>query len=711
MRFSIKNLLLVAAATTFAFASCEKVVDNPDPDDVIKNETVIIDASTDYPIPCPKTPFDMYEEQYVASDDGVSVKVIATENRNFIFECRPGANVKSYRLDVYPLSILYNIILEAGGVGKSKAEVEEIIRAKLFATDGSGGYSFSQESLGDEYLSKEFDWMNSNYRQVRIVPDCDYIIAACGCYDEDCTLNDSGEMCLVFVRTTAEPLKGNPSVEIEVKTGYTAFAVSHTLNNDAAGIYYFATVTFMVDEYVDVFGERAYRDYMRSYYIGDAVLKDDVDNLTYSTSFDHPDPTVSNTATAVAVDENGTPSPYFSRVDFTLKTVPAENEPASGSITLTNYISASYAEFVTTLDENCQAMFYRVIPESEAQELMAATDEKKNDYIFELAQEGYGVKNIHFSFDEKNGIATGSSYSSTEFDFGFSPSTQYRVVFVCRNYYQKLSELKFSDMFTTKPLVKDNPSANKSSIKLTFADVTVNSVKFEFTYDPENTAIFRFAFVPDNLVGNKDRDYMLNNVLLNFAEQSDYILNTWWRSASGYDSYTMAGLNPDTQYNVAYMAEDMDGVLGEVLYSSVTTKAPQVGPNPQVEILPEWNAETKTWKTTFKVVQDVERFLYCVQSEDDKANVGDLTKLGSNRYTAKEFDTMWRSFVSQYGLSTNSLSTAVENANDVAKIQVALVFAIGRKDNGDECYFYDYAILTADGQVKKLKDYYPNYVE
>ena len=40
---------------------------------------------------------------------------------------------------------------------------------------------------------------------------------------------------------------------------------------------------------------------------------------------------------------------------------------------------------------------------------------------------------------------------------------------------------------------------------------------------------------------------------------------------------------------------------------------------------------------------------------------------------------------------------------------VLLVFAIGRNDSGEECYFFDYVILTSDGQVKKLKDYYPDY--
>ncbi|MGN1210169.1 MAG: hypothetical protein ACI4TM_00670 [Candidatus Cryptobacteroides sp.] len=718
MKFSFRTLMIAAASAMFVF-SC--TVDKNDKDnsgqggnednDSDKQETVIIDADTDYPIPCPRTPFDIYEEEYKASDDGVSVKLISTEDRNFVFECRPGANVMSYRLDVYPLSILYNILIEAGAVDKTKKEVEEVIREKLFATDGSGGYSFSKSSLGDEYECKEFDWMNSNYRQVRIVPDCDYVIAVCGCYDEDCTLNDSGEMGLVFVRTTSQPLQGSPSVDVQVRTGYKSFVVTHNLNTDAAGIYYFATVAYMIDEYIDVFGERAYRDYMRSYYIGDAVMKGDEENLQYSMSFQNPDPTLINAATAVAIDENGTPAKYFSRVNFNLKAVPEDNQAADGSVEMTKYISATYAEFVNNLDPNCQTMYYRLVTDSEAQSLMAATEAERKAYALGLAEEGYGLNNKYFSFDEASGMPTGTSYSETNFDFGLSPATDYRVVFVCKNFYQVLSDLKFSEIFTTKPLERNNPSANKSDLKLKFSNVTVNSAKFEFEYDAENTAIYRFAFVPESLFGSTDRDYMLNNVLLNFAEQSDYILNTWWREQSGYDSYTLAGLDPNTSYYVAYVAEDMDGVLGEIRYASFTTIAPQVGPNPEVEITPVWDAETKTWKVNYNVVKDAERFLYTVQSEDDKANVGDLTKLGTSRYSAQELDIMWRDFVANYGLSTNSLSTSVDSSADKGKILVALVWAVGREENGDEVYSYNYAILTPDGQVKKLKDYYPNFAE
>lgn len=380
------------------------------------------------------------------------------------------------------------------------------------------------------------------------------------------------------------------------------------------------------------------------------------------------------------------------------------DEPSTdeeSSIILTDHISATYAEFVTTLDKNCQAMFYSVISEAEAQVLMATTDDKKSNYIYKLAQEGFGIVNKNFSFDEQKGIATGSSYSSTEFELYLSPSSQYRVVFICRDYYRKLSGLKFSDMFTTKTLVKDNPSANKSAINLKFSEENVSSVKFEFTYDPENTSVFHFAFIPDDLVGNADRDYMLNSVLLNNGGQ--IIANTWWRNASGYDSYRMEGLDFSTQYNIAYVAEDMDGILSEVLYSSFITLSPQVGPNPEVEITPKWNDEENSWEINLKIVQDVERFYFSYHNSDDL--VGNLTELGSNKYSGEYFRNMWE-YASHDGfIRFESTIEFVYDCNPA----VLLVFAIGRNDSGEECYFFDYVILTSDGQVKKLKDYYPDY--
>ncbi|MBR0337045.1 MAG: hypothetical protein IIX22_01350 [Ruminococcus sp.] len=50
----------------------------------------------------------IYDREVVASEDGVSVEVTDLTETNFTFVCRPGENVASYRVDVYPLAILYN---------------------------------------------------------------------------------------------------------------------------------------------------------------------------------------------------------------------------------------------------------------------------------------------------------------------------------------------------------------------------------------------------------------------------------------------------------------------------------------------------------------------------------------------------------------------------------------------------------------------------
>ncbi|MBQ3253975.1 MAG: hypothetical protein IJA65_05400, partial [Acholeplasmatales bacterium] len=45
-----------------------------------------------------------------ADADGVSVAIKSVDASNVVFECRPGANVASYWVDVIPLSLLYNTL-------------------------------------------------------------------------------------------------------------------------------------------------------------------------------------------------------------------------------------------------------------------------------------------------------------------------------------------------------------------------------------------------------------------------------------------------------------------------------------------------------------------------------------------------------------------------------------------------------------------------
>jgi hypothetical protein len=51
------------------------------------------------------------------SDVGVTIEVKKVEDKNFVFELRPGAMVQSFVMDVYPLSQLYNNLLNDYNAG------------------------------------------------------------------------------------------------------------------------------------------------------------------------------------------------------------------------------------------------------------------------------------------------------------------------------------------------------------------------------------------------------------------------------------------------------------------------------------------------------------------------------------------------------------------------------------------------------------------
>ena len=130
----ISMMALMAAASFNIFWACDE---EPQPE---QYDTVgdVIEIAGEYPVPHPEIPMTIFNMDVKSSPDGVSVEVIDVTETNFKFVCRPGENVASYRVDVYPLAILYNYMLEEGGVGASAQKVEKIIVSHLFNTSGSG---------------------------------------------------------------------------------------------------------------------------------------------------------------------------------------------------------------------------------------------------------------------------------------------------------------------------------------------------------------------------------------------------------------------------------------------------------------------------------------------------------------------------------------------------------------------------------------------
>lgn len=701
----------------------EPIVDTPIEvvDSLSKPDTIYI--SGEYPVPHPDIPIRLYDTKCIASDAGVSVEVFDITDNNFKFTLRPGKDVASYKLDVYPLSVLYNYMIDEGGLGADERTVERIILSHLFNAEGAGGYAFTPKDLGEDYAEYTIDWGNSMYAQVTPVPDAQYLIVVAGCYDESASESAMTDLTIVYVKTTSKELVGNPMVEIDVNAQYKGAIINHIPNADCAGIYYFGTNQDMLDPYVDAFGDRMLRDLMRHWYVPNVPIPvDNPDNLWYQIGpWDNPDPTLMITTVAFGVDANGTPGKTMQRVDFHLKEIPEDADVAMMKYELDEtQLAATYAELKIQIEKECRSSFHLTMKVdgtnsdghlNPARYYMEGDDAVKAELATFIALYGYGTANSNFAFDEEEG-AIGQGFTGKWVEYNLEPDTEYVIAYCGKNAYGDVSEIHFSEPFRTKPLVTDRPEDNLSNCVMSYTDVSTTAITVNFDYDPANTAVIRFICVK---YGSMDQDYSAPKDDASQAEWAKFFekmngspfLNIWPRSNSGHDHYTLVGMDPGIQIKYAYCAEDMNGVLSEVKIASVNTKDLQPGPDPEVAISPVWDPDSQTWTVEFSMVKDCSKFKYTLSNDDNNMY---LYRLGTSDMRAYEFYDYWDSFVGEYGLETNYESTTM--VSDPGRDHVALAVGWGVDENGAEVIskLY-YVILTKDGQMKKISDYYPNYTE
>ena len=87
-------------------------------------------------VPDNPTPIQWDEMEAKAGERGVGIKVTNLSENDFSFELTPGANVQSYRMDVYPVSRMYNYLLEEGGKGADADKIEELVLAAIYNSQG-----------------------------------------------------------------------------------------------------------------------------------------------------------------------------------------------------------------------------------------------------------------------------------------------------------------------------------------------------------------------------------------------------------------------------------------------------------------------------------------------------------------------------------------------------------------------------------------------
>lgn len=738
-------LAAVLASAVFNVFSCQKpqpvVPDEPDDEFVSDADTILIDG--EYPVPHPEIPLKIYNQGVVATADGVSVEVTEITETNFKFICRPGDNVASYRIDVYPLAILYNYMLEEGGMGVSEQEAEQVVISHLFNTSGSGGFSIDEGTIGEDYFEMEYDWANTSYAQQKIVPGCQYIIAVGACYDGSASEATLTDLKLVYLETPKKELVGSPWVDIAVRTTYVGAEIRQTPNADAAGVYYYCTDASAIDAYEEAFGGRLLRDFIRHGYIpNDPVDASNTDALTYQIGpWSNVDPNHVFTAIAFACDANLTPSDSYARQDFQLMEKPAEREEAVMTYELGDILGASYLELAVTLGKECRNGYHLLLPMDYSsydgyyrpgREYIEGSEELKIELRNMIAESGYAIHNNNFSFDKDKQEPNGSEFKTVWAEYAnIRPDTEYVIAYCGQNAFNEYTEIFFSETFRTKPRVTDRPQDCKANASLTFTDITPSGARFVVKYDPDNTANVWFINIgmndelpPYSVPALSDSRQTWMDWFFGAGDQFMY-MNQWWRVPSGEESFAYTGFDPRSTFKYAYIAEDLDGVISEVMFAEYTTGGMVPGPDPTVEIVPTYNPEDGTWSVMFNSIKDVATFKYLVQCDDDNALY--LSELpaepgapsGPSGLRAFEFYNHWYTKVGDpnYGglnASTGYLgSPYVTDKENAGKTHLAGCVAFGENEDGTQSISkLFYWILPADGsEPRKLSWYFPNYTE
>lgn len=674
-------------------------------------------------------PLNVQEDGFEAAENGVTINVSSVKENNVVFNLVPGSAVKSYRVEVYPKAMLYNLLLNEGCVDGTQAECEDILIQLVKNSSSAGAKVFNSSS--DDFAAKEFDWVNSDFTNGIIVPDCEYYIMALACYDPDAV--NPASMSIAHVTTPAKELVGDPQIAIEAETGYRAFIVRYHPNEDCKFFYHWIWSTEEMAEYIDLFGDKMMRDFCRTAVSQayDATLEE---NLYVKRTFDIADDIVrENTAIAVAVDANGTPSAEIMRYDFTLLDIPEGDFTPVARIKAGNRVGATLAYFDVEMEKSCMSCFYRLYTAENAELIESLSADEKHAEAVSIANEGWGVANQNFSFDSDLGILTGDAFkSSGESQVELQPDTEYVVLYVAKNNFGELSELCFSEPFRTLPLVRNNPEACIADVNLTFTDVSRWGFTYNFTYDYETTACYRFQLVwpydEDDPTTDEDDDFIrpphyINDVndrakWMTFFYDTYQdgpaglvpIVNMWEAEKSNYDGYSMFGYDSGITYVIAYCAEDINGVVGPVKFAEVTTTAPNPGPNPTVTIEDlEYDAESGEVIGRFVANEDAKMIKYFSVTSADASlysacALNDLVNTQRRDYNT--YLTLWESQLMQLGLSTSAESvTFTENVdkNSTAPVLIAAM-AIGEED-GVDVYSPVAAKIWHKGELKDLADF------
>lgn len=621
-------------------------------------------------VPDNPTPIQWDEMEAKAGERGVGIKVTNLSENEFSFELTPGANVQSYRMDVYPVSRMYNYLLESGGKGADADKIEELILAAIYNSQGAGGYTFKPDV-------KTFDnWSTSKYSQSEIVPDAEYIIITVGC--NDANGQSPADLHICHFTTPKKEIVGDPRVDIDVTPGYTMARIIYKPNADCKYFYQYCVDASQVDAYIEAYGEKMYVDFLRHTTKAAINAQTTEDELTYYPNFgETADPNSPITVTTIGLDENKTAG-VFVRKDFNLNTIPEDAKLGDCTITI-GRIGSNTVELKAAMDKYCRAAFYRVFTLSKWKEEGYDSDPAKaKTLIQELSDYGWGLKNPNYSSTESES----KEGEKIDIPYDVEPETEYIVAYIASNKYGQSSKEYKTVTFTTKSQ-QYAPTVSKAVSEITANSSDRTKINLHYTYN-EDVAAFFHTYVVSISEGGFSADGMIEKgddgkyKVKNAEELLRYLFkvgNTWPRSKSGSEDYTWTGMEPGTEYVFAWTAVDWDGNVAEIKLLQVNTEKIEGGPNPTMELIGKVD-EYNRFDVEFKMGKDVAKFRY-MMTEDKYSTDSD--------YSYKEcMDGYRNNVMGEAGIETVN-TTSVTSPETVDKVDrfVALCIPIG-KENGQD---------------------------
>ncbi len=698
------------------------------------------DGETQWTVTDVRTPIRYAENRHYGSPTATAIDVTRAESGPdgavLQFTCIPGDEVKSYRVNVYPMAWVYNQLLELmKGEGKEEltvADANDALRALITNQDYEilAGQLMNRQTLGSSWYTNDFDWLNTSFEKAwGIQADADYLIVTLSSFEESCSVEDSYASLAVCHFSTAKVApEGNPEIGITYDAGFSSYSVTYTPNEDCKYIYYFSHSTESIQEYIEAYGEKMFRDYIR--HTEPVATEEPLVIPTGAADILE----MNNTAVAVALDRYGIPVDDLTRVDFSLLEKPDDRE--LGDAAVTDIVAGSaIAKFKVEMDENTLAVYQGIYTRAEAEEYMNADLGTQESLAYLLRTQGWGHENHNFKFDNTEGVLDESASDVDNYAFWneLTPDTEYAILYVALNGYGDLSRLAMSEPFRTKPQTRalSQTAVYDPTFNFKLESLGVNGLKCSFDFDPDVVAQVFFGmydpsrdfegikegFTYPNASSNRDTWMYW---LLDYREPSyGYPWADNWGTVDtqgGTMDASIYDLVPGAHYKYMCVYETWDGYISDVIPAEVTLQNISWGPDPEVKVTVKESTDQYMGDIyLFEMLgnEDVGEIKYIGSSDTDSDNalilgLKDLYEK-SDDYTEEVYLSLARARAVAVGVLSPGNSTYRKISKEEVESNSIYIFAAvakGKNGNDDVYSPVAYYVWTKEsGKFQTLSEY------